>query len=385
MSNSFKKLLQHLAALYTKFQDQRLIDSLLKDVDVDVEYAKTLLQNQVAYLNTCQYSPYNNRMSRAQKQMYMRLAKRVIGEVSSLRNIVGIQPMTGPVGLIYALQYTFKDEMGEPIPKPTGNIPHRMALEVRSLPVAAKTRKLQAAWNVEIAHDQMQQHGVDIEEEFISILASEVSNEIFNETLHNLVTLSNASGVEQAVFPAPTIKNELMTLLIMINQQAHSIAARTRRGAGNILVTTPMVVSLFQMMNKHGISFKSPDKVSVSIDGLTHAGDIVIGPEESVLYKVFMSTSQALRKEHKDLVLVLYKGGSGECDTGYVYAPFVPLLPIGIVIDPDTLQPTCRMMTRYGLWQEDSPAAVPSSAYYRTIEVDALGFLSQDPTSETVA
>ena len=356
--------------MYLRYMDNKLLKELLINVDEkDDAFVRILLQNQLTHLNNCISSTYSN-INRKQKPFYMKLAKQVVLNTLPLRNIVGVQPMSMPVNLVYVMQYTATEERS-------------IKLEILSKPVAATTRQLKAGFSFEAAQNAQMQHSAAMEETLISVLASEITFEIFNEVLHNLVKLSETTNGDKVVFPSPSGNNELMTLLIRINQQANSIAARTRRGAGRILVTTPTTVSLFQMMNKHGITFKSPETVSSSsMEGLTHMGDIVSGPDEDVLYTVFMSMAPALRRDDKDLILVLYKGSNGECDTGYIHAPYIPVLPGGLVIDPATFAPIFPLMIRNGKWHHDTPDVSQSAAYYRIIEVDTLGFLSQDPISE---
>jgi hypothetical protein len=276
--------------------------------------------------------------------------------------------MVGPVGLVYSLQYGVINP----------DKPQSLQLTVASNAIEARTRKLQAGWTVEAQHDMKDQHGLDLEAELTGALASEITYEVYNEIINDLVALSQKTTFS---FPLtePYVGDRMCRLMLQINVEANAIARDTRRGAGNIIVTSPMVVSMLQTMRMPGLTFKPANSPSTNHgDGLTHFGDIAgsVNGVEYVMYKVFVSLAPSLNETGKDKILILYKGGSGETDTGYIYGPYIPVMSSGITLNPITFEPVMHLLTRYGKHVNKEEGLSNSHNYYRTIEIDALTLLT---------
>jgi len=124
---------------------------------------------------------------------------------------------------------------------------------------------------------------------------------------------------------------------IHINLAANEIARNTRRGAGNWIVVSPTVLSLLQVSNDK----KSYEQNETEQFGLF--GELM---EVGTLNKT-MKVFSALHLP-EDEVIVGYKGGTGETDSGYTYCPYIPVMTSGVVVDPKTFQPKIGLMTRAG-------------------------------------
>ena len=188
--------------------------------------------------------------------------------------IIGVQPMTGPVGQIHTLRVRYADTFGTPTPVTSGTealgpfeiarfyagngsstdpraastavlegVPgNRLNIQILKETVEAKTRRLSARWTFEAAQDAQAQQGIDIEAEIMAALAQEITAEIDQEILLSLRALP---GAAVAIFDqgnvsgtATYVGDEHAALAVLINRQANLIASRTRRGAGNWAVVS---------------------------------------------------------------------------------------------------------------------------------------------------
>ena len=193
--------------------------------------------------------------------------------------IVGVQPMTGPVGQIHTLRVRYADssdgnEVGEEALSPfkiaaaysgnatdatpkgsataalEGQAGKRLSIQILKQTVEAKTRKLSARWTFEAAQDAQAQQGIDIEAEIMAALAQEITAEIDQEIIASLTSLAGAAAdtyAQGSVSGTATfVGDEHAALAVLINKNANTIAARTRRGAGNWAVVSPTVLTVLQ-------------------------------------------------------------------------------------------------------------------------------------------
>ena len=265
----------------------------------------------------------------------------------------------------------------------------KMALDVVSQAVEAGSRKLQAGWTIEAMQDLQAQHGLDIEAELTKALSTEIIQEIDYEIISDLVALAGTTatfdGAGAGVYGSsaggnykPTwIGDRLANLGVIINRVANEIARKTRKGAANWIVVSPMMVSILQSAAKSQWapategSFKSPAntmlagtlngtiKVYSYIWNQTGAGvDLGSVPSPAV----------------NDTILIGYKGGNTETDAGYFYCPYIPLMSSGVIVNPVTFQPVVSLMTRYGkaVFTNTSTSLGNSADYYGKITVQAL-------------
>ena len=282
--------------------------------------------------------------------------------------IVGVQPMTGPVGQIHTLRVRYAEAndnvaAGEEALSPfkigtaysgAGTDPdgtadatatkegtggRAMSIQILKQTVEAKTRKLQARWTFESAQDAQAQQGIDVEAEIMAALAQEITAEIDQEILGSLRSLAATEETfnQAAVSGTATfVGDEHAALAVLINRTANKIAQRTRRGAGNWAVVSPQALTVLQSATTSAFarttegSFEAPTNQKF------------VGTLNSAM-KIYVDTYQA----DNGAVLVGYKGSS-EADAAAFYCPYIPLMSSGVVLDPSTFEPVVSFMTRYG-------------------------------------
>jgi len=288
------------------------------------------------------------------------LIRRVMPSVIA-NELVGVQPMTGPVGQIHTLRVRYAetgggatagDEALSPFklantyagsPDATASaegLPgKKMSIQILKETVEAKTRRLSARWTFEAAQDAESMHGVDVEAEIMQALAQEIVVEIDQEIIGSLRTLSGAGTTLDFSSLSGTsvfVGDRHAALAIEINRAANRIAARTRRGAGNYVVVSPEALTILQSASTSTFarttegSFEAPTNTKF------------VGTLNGTV-KVFVDNYAADGTK----VLVGYKGSS-ETDAPAFYCPYVPLMSTGPVMDPATFEPVVSFMTRYG-------------------------------------
>lgn len=261
----------------------------------------------------------------------------------------------------------------------------KMTLDVVSQAVEAGSRKLQAGWTIEAMQDLNAQHGLDLESEMTQALSAEIVQEIDNEIISDLMALAGtvesfdgsaagAYGTAGNYTPA-YVGDRLANLGVIINRVANEIARKTRRGAGNYIVVSPLVVSVLQSAAKSVFapavegSFKGPN--NTMLVG-TLNGSIKV---YSYLWnQAGAGMDLAGADSVNDTILVGYKGGNGETDSGYFYCPYIPLMSSGVIVHPVTFQPVVSMMTRYGkaVFVNPNTSLGNSSDYYGKVNVSNL-------------
>ena len=289
--------------------------------------------------------------------------------------IVGVQPMQGPVGQIHTLRVRYADSVTSSASSPfdtstvagdealspfkiataysgststgkadttaakEGTGGNKISIQILKQPVEAKTRKLQARWTFEAAQDAESMHGIDVEAEIMAALAQEITAEIDQEVLGSLRSLAATEETfnQAAVSGTATyVGDEHAALAVLINRTANKIAQRTRRGAGNFAVVSPQALTVLQ-------------SASTSAFARTTEGTF-----EAPTNTKFVGTLNGAMRVYVDsyaaddtAVLVGYKGSS-ETDAAAFYCPYVPLMSSGTVLDPATFEPVVSFMTRYG-------------------------------------
>ena len=314
--------------------------------------------------------------------------------------LVGVQPMTGPVGQIHTLRVrygqtaagvTAGDEALSPFAIAKGysgdasngtatstssleaDAGKKLSIQVLKQTVEAKTRKLSARWTFEAAQDANSMHGLDVEAEIMQALAQEITAEIDQEVLTSLRTLA---GTATDTFDQTAIAAKHTTtfvgdthaaLAVLINRSANLIAARTRRGAGNYVVISPTMLTVLQ---------------SATTSAFARTTE---GPFEAPTNTKFVGTLNGTMRVFVDQyaadsapVLVGYKG-DGEIDAAAFYCPYIPLMSSGTVLDPSTFEPTVSFMTRYGYVELNNQASSLGNAadYLSKIDVDAASLTFQ--------
>jgi hypothetical protein len=289
--------------------------------------------------------------------------------------IIGVQPMTGPVGQIHTLRVRYADGSNEvtageealspfkiaqaysgndnsTTPKAAatstleGTPGKRMSIQILKAPVEAKSRKLSARWTFEAAQDAQSQQGIDIEAEIMAALAQEITAEIDQEILASLRALATVEQTYDQSLVSGTatfVGDEHAALAIQINRVANLIAQRTRRGAGNWAVVSNQALTILQSATTSAFArttegtFEAPTNTKFvgTLNGSMRVYVDAYLPD---------SGTQGIQDNQ---VLIGYKGSS-EADAAAFYCPYIPLMSSGVVLDPATFEPVVGFLTRYG-------------------------------------
>jgi hypothetical protein len=292
--------------------------------------------------------------------------------------LVGVQPMTGPVGQIHTLRVRYAQSLTDTsaaatsvsagqealspftiaqaystVPRDTATATNytgnntatmegtggkQISVQILKQAVEARTRKLQARWTFESAQDAQAMHGIDVEAEIMAALAQEITAEIDQEILLSLRSLAATEFTYNQATVSGTatfVGDEHAALAVLINRVANLIAQRTRRGAGNYAVVSSAALTVLQSATTSAFArttegtFEAPTNTKF------------VGTLNSAL-KVYVNGYAT-----SDDVLIGYKGGS-ESDAPAFYCPYIPLMSSGVVLDPATFEPVVSFMTRYG-------------------------------------
>lgn len=268
------------------------------------------------------------------------------------------------------------------------NFPGRaLGLQVLRQPVNAQTRKLQAKWSIEAMQDLSSQHGLDLEAEITSALSAEIVHEIDNEIVTDLIRLAGTTelfDMAGAFTGVPHYVGDRHAVLgVLINKVANDIAAKTRRGSGNFIVVSPQVVSVLQSAAKSVFapavsgSFEGPNNTRLvgTLNGNIKVYSFLFDASFGAVAAASAVPGGATGSSQ--VVLVGYKGGNGETDSGYFYCPYIPLMTTNTVTDPATYGQQLAVMTRYGkaVFNSTTSSLGNSADYYGKVVVNNLSFV----------
>ena len=304
-------------------------------------------------------------------------------------DVAGVQPMTGPTGLIFAMKSHYSTQSGtealfnEADTDFSGTGTHagsnpvsgsyttgtgvststaegfgdsttlqQMAFSIEKTTVTAKSRALKAEYTVELAQDLKAIHGLDAEAELANILSQEILAEINREVIRTIYKVAKpgaASTATAGTFDLDVDSNgrwsveRFKGLMFQIERDANVIAQETRRGRGNFIVCSSDVAAALAMAGKldYTPALSGNDGISSDDTGNTFAGTL------NGRYKVFIDPYSANTSASSQFVMVGYKG-SNAYDAGLFYCPYVPLQMVR-AIDPSTFQPKIGFKTRYGM------------------------------------
>jgi hypothetical protein len=321
--------------------------------------------------------------------------------------LVGVQPMTGPVGQIHTLRVRYAQSLTDnsaaatsvaagsedkspitiataysTVPQATttatgytgnntatmeGNGGKQISVQILKQAVEAKTRKLQARWTFESAQDAQAMHGIDVEAEIMAALAQEITAEIDQEILLSLSTLAATEFTYNQATVSGTatfVGDEHAALAVLINRVANLIAQRTRRGAGNWVVVSPASLTVLQSATTSAFA-RTTEGTFEAPTNTKFAGTL------NGAMRVFVNSYASDTAS----VLVGYKGTS-EADAAAFYCPYIPLMSSGVVLDPSTFEPVVSFMTRYGFVELTNTASSFGNAadYVGEIAVQNLSF-----------
>ena len=313
--------------------------------------------------------------------------------------LVGVQPMQGPVSQIHTLRVRYA-EGADAADNATGNIGKavtagdealspfsiatqysgaggkgastasmegvggkKMNIQILKETVEAKSRKLSARWTFEAAQDAQAIHGVDVEAEIMAALAQEITAEIDQEVIGSLINLAGTAygTYDQAAVSgqANFVGDQHAALAVLVNRAANDIASRTRRGAGNYIVVSPTALTILQSATTSAFA-RTTEGTFEAPTNTKFVGTL----NSSVRVYVNHYAGDAAP------ILIGYKGAN-EMDAPAFYCPYIPLMSSGVVLDPNTFEPTVSFMTRYGYVELSNSASSLGNAadYVNTIAI----------------
>jgi len=337
-------------------------------------------------------------------------------------DICGVQPMTGPTGLIFAMKSRFTSNSGTEalfneadsdfsgtgtqsaslnpglmndtttsvtagtgIATATAEASSsfaEMAFSIEKSTVTAKTRQLKAEYTMELAQDLKAIHGLDAETELANILSAEILAEINREVVRTIYEKAkkgaNTNTTTSGTFDLDTDSNgrwsveKFKGLMFQVERDANVIAQETRRGRGNIVICSSDVASALQMAGILDYAPALNNSLNVDDTGNTFAGTL------NGRYKVYIDP-YASNNTAAQYYTVGYKGTS-PYDAGMFYCPYVPLQMVRAVGE-NTFQPKIGFKTRYGLVrnpfaeasaQASDTGTDQANIYYRMVKVTNL-------------
>lgn len=311
-------------------------------------------------------------------------------------DVCGVQPMTQPTGLIFAMKskysaqngaealyneantefsgkdgagsqaaYDFADDAtnvigrgfstaeGEALGTGGANPDfNQMAFSIEKVAVEAKTRKLKAEYSLELAQDMRAIHGIDAEAELSNILSAEILAEINREVIRTIYQTAKVGAVAGTTATAGTFDLDVDSngrwsvekfkgLMFQIEREANVVGQETRRGRGNFIICSADVASALQMAGVLDYAPALQNNLTVDDTSTTFAG-VLNGK-----YKVYIDPYTGNGGANPQFFVVGYKGASAT-DAGLFYAPYVPLQMMRAV-DPNSFQPKIAFQTRYGM------------------------------------
>lgn len=335
-------------------------------------------------------------------KVMMPLIKRVMPTVMA-HELVGVQPLTGPSGLITTMRvryattspmrgdgiirgqealspyltgawYSGNEDMSNPGAADTAVLEgvggNEVNIEFVKQDVKAGTRRLKARFTLEAMQDAQSQYGANVEQELTSVLAQQIVVDIDQEILAKLRAIA---GVQRATFDmnkvsgvATSIVDEHAALAVMINKESNDIARRTRQSSANWMVISHSILSLLQ-------------SAGASQFVRTTEGDF-----EAPTNNKYVGTLNGSLKAYVNTyatdedILIGYKG-SDEISAAAYYCPYIPVMSSGTTLDPNTFENVMALMTRYGFVAMTNPANGLGNAadYLARIKVvsDSLRFM----------
>ena len=336
-------------------------------------------------------------------------------------DVCGVQPMTGPTGLIFALRAKYSTQSGTEslvdeadtsftssgshinsgtagvtgaqggspaltliqglataTAEALGDSPEfaEMAFAIDKVTVTAKSRALKGEYTMELAQDLKAVHGLDAETELANIISQEVLAEINREVMRTIYFSANHGAQHNTstagVFDLDVDSNgrwsveKFKGLLFQIERDANAVAEKTRRGKGNVIICAPDVASALSM----GGVLDSGGALNVDSTGNTFVGTL------GGRYKVFIDPYA--NASATNFYVVGYKGSSAY-DAGIFYCPYIPLQMVRAVGE-NSFQPKIGFKTRYGMvsnpFANSTGDGVVTTAndnyYYRIVRVDNL-------------
>ena len=301
-------------------------------------------------------------------------------------DVAGVQPMSGPTGLIFAMKARYNDLTASPsqttittndpealgLTEPAtafsaggattaggtgtgvatatgeGDFFNDMGFTIEKATVEAKTRGLKAEYTMELAQDLKSVHGLDAESELANILSTEILAEINREVINTINAKAKPGFQNDAVSPINNTFDlatdadgrwaveKFKSLIFQLEIEANAIATETRRGKGNFVICSSNVASALAAAGQLDYTPALAANLNVDATGNTFAG--VLNGRLKVYVDPYATS---------DFATVGYRG-TNPYDAGLFYCPYVPLTMVRAV-DESTFQPKVGFKTRYGM------------------------------------
>ena len=369
-------------------------------------------------------------------------------------DIAGVQPMSGPTGLIFAMRSRYTSQSGgealfdeadtdfsarnkagssvsgqsvaqtgenpavlndsigtstgyttgtsmttayaEALGDASGNAFAEMAFSIEKSTVTAGSRALKAEYTMELAQDLKAIHGLDAETELSNILSAEILAEINREVVRTVYRTAEVGAADNdnshaaintttaGIFDLDTDSNgrwsveRFKGLMFQLERDANTIAQRTRRGKGNMIICSSDVASALQMAGVLDYAPALNNNLNIDDTGNTFAG--VLNGKYRVYIDPYAANMASNASPTKQYYVVGYKGTS-PYDAGLFYCPYVPLQMVRAV-GQDNFQPKIGFKTRYGMVANpfagasasgnitaDGVGAINANRYYRRVQV----------------
>ena len=344
-------------------------------------------------------------------------------------DIAGVQPMTGPTGLIFAMRSRYTNQTGteafyaeadndfsggatamqgtnpavlndsspgtyvtgiamqtsaaEELGDGSSNF-SEMAFSIEKHSVTARSRALKAEYSMELAQDLKAIHGLDAETELSNILSSEILSEINREVVRTVYVSAKKGAAAGTVANAGIFDMDVDSngrwsvekfkgLMFQLEREANHIGQETRRGKGNMIICSADVASALQMAGVLDYTPALNNNLNVDDTGNTFAGVL------NGRHKVYIDPYSANSNAASQFFVAGYKGTS-PYDAGIFYCPYVPLQMVRAVGE-NTFQPKIGFKTRYGMTSNPFAEGATvgggdldagKNVYYRRVKVTNL-------------
>lgn len=392
-----------------------------------------LLENQKTLTESMDTGTTASAISNFQKIVFPMLRRVIPGTIAM--DLVGTQPMTGPVGLVYTQRWVFGkaadgngdasndisagDEMFANNSKmkrfySTSNVgttgyPPALAattslgqaastadyegfggrdirMEILKKTITAGSRKLQARWTPEAAHDLAAQHNLNMENQITAALAAQIAHDIDNEILTDLLVLAGTTATYDFENPMPGfapnyVGDRFAELGVLIDKMSQEIGAKTRMAPANWLVGSYFINSILRSASKSvfapavqgSFGDANGNKLVGTLNGHMKCYSYNWGLNDAWSF-ASANINVATGTDGEDILLG-FKGAS-EVETGYVYAPYTPVTSTGVVMDANTFTPAVSLTTRYAkaMFTSTADSLGNSADFYARIRVKKIRF-----------
>ncbi len=327
MNNLNKETLKKIKDLEVKYPTELdLLICHVKDEELQEIY-RAVIKNQIEYCEKQKEAKGNYYPGEFQTSTFAEIAVKMLDNMSPLHDLIGIQPMTAPVGIVYMLRVVKLEN-------------DRMSINILSEAIEARSLKTSAGVELEPLQDRIAIDGDDEKDAAISKIGKDIADEITAIMCNHIDIM--AKGDEEV--PNYELKSPDQ-MIILIMKHANKIAEKSHRGAGNFVIVNESVLKDIEESELADF-IPVPDERNDAF--LQQVGTL------NLCTVVYLIKDPRDIKDQPKEVTVGYRGGSGDTDTGLIYCPYIPVMSAGPVINPVTFAPVLSFMTRYGVFGDEA-------------------------------